>query len=221
MQVQNSPGCGINAQGMPMSKFSFRVTLSQRHFMTQLGQRHAHNTPINKSKGRSTHLTITAAIFKLGRAIPRPSLGVQDFGAGPMLSLCPGTGTCIASFDDGDDVTYAPPLTYNPPDGRGSHSPVSQGEAMAELLAVVQELKPSGYTPHIVEQTEDYLYLEYASRIAGLIDDVEFWFRPGPGCQVEYRSASRGPAVDPKVNHKRIQAIRMELEKKGWRSTGY
>ncbi|GLI70431.1 hypothetical protein VaNZ11_015339 [Volvox africanus] len=220
MQFQRSPRCGTIAQGMGISNFPFIIALVPRRLVAQVGQRHGDNTPIDKSKLSSRNAIVPAALFKLGRAIPRPVLGIQDYGAGPMLSLCPNTGTCIASFDEGHDVKYAPPLIYNPPDGRGSHAPVSQGEAMVELLTVVQELKPSGYTPTIVEQTEDYLYLEYSSRIAGLIDDVEFWFRPGPECLVEYRSASRGPAVDANVNHKRILAIRTALEKKGWRSRG-
>lgn len=53
------------------------------------------------------------------------------------------------------------------------------------------------------------------------IDDVEFWFKPGPGSRVEYRSASRIGESDGDINRKRIRAIRQELEKKGWRSVGF
>lgn len=53
------------------------------------------------------------------------------------------------------------------------------------------------------------------------IDDVEFWFKPGPGSRVEYRSASRIGESDGDINRKRIRAIRKELEKKGWASVGY
>ena len=55
----------------------------------------------------------------------------------------------------------------------------------------------------------------------GFIDDVEFYFpadRPG---QVEYRSASRIGESDGDANRKRIKALRVELQKKGWRSIGY
>ncbi|KAG2498591.1 hypothetical protein HYH03_003342 [Edaphochlamys debaryana] len=93
---------------------------------------------------------------------------------------------------------------------------------MAELVEAVMKLKPSGFAPTIIDQTEDYLYVEYESPLFGFIDDVEFWFRPGPEARVEYRSCSRvGEADVANINRKRIKAIREELETKGWRSTGF
>lgn len=53
------------------------------------------------------------------------------------------------------------------------------------------------------------------------IDDVEFWFKAGPGARVEYRSASRLGFRDGNVNRKRIKALRQALERKGWASTGF
>lgn len=58
---------------------------------------------------------------------------------------------------------------------------------MQELAEVVATLKPDGFTPRIVTQTNDYLYAEFESPTFGFIDDVEFWFKPGPGARVEYR----------------------------------
>ncbi|XP_034709286.1 uncharacterized protein LOC117932248 isoform X2 [Vitis riparia] len=51
-----------------------------------------------------------------------------------------------------------------------------------------------------------------------IVDDVEFWFPPGKKPIVEYRSASRLGNFDFEVNRKRIKALRLELEKKGWAS---
>lgn len=53
------------------------------------------------------------------------------------------------------------------------------------------------------------------------IDDVEFWFKPGKGSRVEYRSASRIGESDGNINRKRIKTIRQALETKGWASTGF
>ena len=39
--------------------------------------------------------------------------------------------------------------------------------------------------------------------------------------EVEYRSASRLGDSDFDINRKRIKAIRLELQKKGWASTGF
>jgi uncharacterized protein (DUF1499 family) len=38
---------------------------------------------------------------------------------------------------------------------------------------------------------------------------------------VEYRSASRIGESDGDINRKRIRTIRKELEKKGWKSSGF
>lgn len=38
---------------------------------------------------------------------------------------------------------------------------------------------------------------------------------------VEYRSASRIGESDGDINRKRIKAIRLELQKKGWQSIGF
>lgn len=91
-------------------------------------------------------------------------------------------------------------------------------EAMEELLQVIKTTKPDKYTPRIVEKKDDYVHVEYESPILGIVDDVEFWFPPGKKPIVEYRSASRLGNFDFEVNRKRIKALRLELEKKGWAS---
>ena len=92
---------------------------------------------------------------------------------------------------------------------------------MEELVAAVAASKPDGFTPTIVKQEADYLYVEYQSPFFGFVDDVEFYFPPGPGSRVEYRSASRLGADDASANRKRIKALREALQKKGWRSIGF
>lgn len=94
-----------------------------------------------------------AALFTFG-AVERPKgLGIKDYGNGvKTLNLCPSTPNCIATSEEGNDVThYTPPLysivsctfggfelrLYNPEDGRGRSNPATQKEAMAELVAVV------------------------------------------------------------------------------------
>jgi len=116
-----------------------------------------------------------------------------------------------------------PAWTYNPEEGRGKKKPATQAQAMQELTDVVSKLTPDGFTPKIIKQTDDYLYAEYQSPTFGFIDDVEFYF-PVTGTQpytVEYRSASRIGESDGDINRKRIKAIRLELQKKGWKSLGY
>ncbi|XP_058085665.1 uncharacterized protein LOC131233080 isoform X3 [Magnolia sinica] len=107
---------------------------------------------------------------------------------------------------------------YNPEEGRGKKKPVSKEEAMAELLQVIKSTKPDRFTPRVVEKNDNYIRVEYESPIMGFVDDVEFWFPPGKKSIVEYRSASRLGNYDFDVNRKRIKALRLGLEKKGWAS---
>lgn len=46
-------------------------------------------------------------------------------------------------------------------------------------MEVVSSTTPDGFTPKIIKQTDDYLYVEYESPTFGFIDDCEFWFKPG------------------------------------------
>jgi hypothetical protein len=39
---------------------------------------------------------------------------------------------------------------------------------MDELVSVVSELKPDGFTPTIIKRGEDYLYVEYQSPTFGV-----------------------------------------------------
>jgi len=137
------------------------------------------------------------------------------------LALCPTTDNCIATSEFANDpFHYAPPLIYNPEDGRGQTKPVSQAQAMEELASVVGTIMPDKFTPNIVTQTKDYLYAEFTSPTFGFVDDVEFWFPSDKPGTVEYRSASRIGETDFNINRQRIKAIRQALEKKGWVSAG-
>ena len=116
---------------------------------------------------------------------------------------------------------YVPQWTYNPEEGRGTKNPATPEQAMQELVDVVEGTSPDGFTPKIVKRTGDYLHVEYESPTFGFIDDFEAYFpKEKPGI-VEYRSASRIGESDGDINRKRIKALRLELQKKGWKSIGY
>nr|GLL34451.1 uncharacterized protein LOC109156120 [Ipomoea trifida] len=152
---------------------------------------------------------------QMGRSGPKPNyLGVQKSPLG--LALCPATNNCISTSENISDLThYAPPWNYNPEEKRGK---VSREKAMKELVEVIKSTKPDKSTPKIVEKKDDYVRVEYESPILGLVDDVEFWFSPGKKPLVQYRSASRKGSYDFDANRKRIKALRLALEKKGWSS---
>ncbi|XP_002974431.2 uncharacterized protein LOC9658373 isoform X1 [Selaginella moellendorffii] len=168
---------------------------------------------------QSSGLASLAAIFNFSGTRP-DYLGIQKNP--PSLALCPPTPNCISTSEEANDPShYVPPWTYNPEDGRGRKNPATREQAMKELLAVISSTKPENYTPNIVKNTDDYVYVEYQSPYLGFVDDVEFWFPPGNRSLVEYRSASRVGSSDFDANRKRIRALRKALEKKGWQSIGF
>ncbi|GLU00483.1 hypothetical protein SLE2022_178500 [Rubroshorea leprosula] len=163
---------------------------------------------------RSSELAVIGAVFNLSGKKP-DYLGVQKNP--PALALCPATKNCVSTSENIADLThYAPPWNYN--GGVNRKKPVSKDVAMEELIQVIKSTKPDKFNPKIVERKDDYVRVEYESPILGLVDDVEFWFPPGKNSIVEYRSASRIGNFDFDINRKRIKALRLELEKKGWAS---
>ncbi|EEC76579.1 hypothetical protein OsI_14420 [Oryza sativa Indica Group] len=164
---------------------------------------------------RSSELATLAAIFHLSGTKPR-YLGVQK--SPPSLALCPATNNCVSTCEDiTDSIHYAPPWNYNPKDGRRA-KPITKHEAINQLIQVVTQTKPDNFTPRLVEKTDDYVRVEYESPIFGFVDDVEFWFPPGNKSIVQYRSASRSGFIDFNANKKRVKALRLALENKGWAS---
>ncbi|XP_073290582.1 uncharacterized protein [Primulina huaijiensis] len=165
---------------------------------------------------RSSEIAVLGAIFHFSGTKPN-YLGVQKNP--PSLALCPATNNCVSTSENVSDRShYAPPWDYNPEEGRGSKNPASKEQAMKELLDVIKSTKPENFSPKVTEKTDDYVRVEYESPIMGFVDDVEFWFPPGKKSIVQYRSASRLGNFDFDVNRKRIKALRLALEKKGWAS---
>lgn len=125
---------------------------------------------------------------------PNPG-GVQ---AG-TLSPCPDSPNCVVSQDADPDHAIAP-IPYQ----------VSREQARATLqdvLSVVPRTKT-------VEQTDDYIYAESASRLLGFVDDVEFYL-PADEPVIHMRSASRMGESDLGVNRRRLEQIRLALQELG------
>lgn len=84
-----------------------------------------------------------------------------------------------------------------------------RGDAAASIAAVrAAALALPGAT--VVEQRDDYLYVQFTTRLMRYVDDAEFWVDPTAGV-VQVRSASRLGASDLGANRQRIEAIRAAL----------
>ena len=167
-------------------------------------------------------LALGALLGGGGGGRPR-DLGVQDYGGGrKSLGLCPPAPSCVSTAEDpADRAHYVPPWNFNPALGRGGPlgPQVSLRQAMAELEEAVAACRADGFSAKVVARRGDYLGAEFRGRWPlGGVDDVEFWFPPGEGSRVEFRSASRAGGDDGGVNRRRVRALRQALEAKGWRS---
>ncbi|MGF1481767.1 MAG: DUF1499 domain-containing protein [Cyanophyceae cyanobacterium] len=118
----------------------------------------------------------------------RPSnLGVK---AG-NLSLCPGTPNCVNS------------QSSNPKSKIEPLPPV----AIPQLRQTIEGMERTT----IVEETENYLYAEFKSKLMGFVDDVEFYLDRDANV-LHVRSASRLGQSDLGVNRKRVEEIRAKLQ---------
>lgn len=114
-------------------------------------------------------------------------LGVKD----GQLAPCPDTPNCVNSQSE-DSQSSIEPL---PPVDISQLSKVIKGMERTE----------------IIEQTDNYLYAEFTSKIMGFVDDVEFYRDPEANI-LHVRSASRLGQSDLGVNRKRVEAIRAKLK---------
>ena len=117
----------------------------------------------------------------------RPNdLGVNN----GKLKACPGSPNCVNSQSDDPQSKIAP----------------LPGVAISKIKEVVQDMERT----KIVEETDNYLYAEFTSKLMGYVDDVEFYLDNSANV-VHVRSASRLGQSDLGVNRKRVEEIRDKL----------
>jgi uncharacterized protein (DUF1499 family) len=128
-------------------------------------------------------------VLMVGCSGTRPTtLGLQEGRMAP----CPKSPNCV-STQSTDAKHGIEPLAYT----------TSIEDARHRLLTIVRSTPRAS----LVTQEEDYLHVEYKSRIFGFIDDVEFLF-DDENKIIHFRSASRKGYSDLGVNRKRMEQIR-------------
>ncbi|MBN9691721.1 MAG: DUF1499 domain-containing protein [Verrucomicrobia bacterium] len=108
------------------------------------------------------------------------------------LAPCGEKPNCVCSQDDRPEH-FIEPLTF-------TNAP---SEAWARLVSVV--LNQPRTT--LVQETPEYLRVEFRSRLFRFVDDVEFLLQP-TNRTIEVRSASRVGHSDLGVNRARVERIR-------------
>ncbi|MEL6130232.1 MAG: DUF1499 domain-containing protein [Cyanobacteria bacterium J06628_4] len=128
---------------------------------------------------------------------PPTDIGIH----GTQLSSCPPSPNCVSSAAaNDDDEHYIAPLDYTAEPG-----------AVRDKLVAILENQPR---TNVIEQTDDYILVEFTSRLMGFVDDAEFYFLPD-GHTVAMRSAARLGESDLGVNRRRLEQFRLALQSLG------
>ena len=123
----------------------------------------------------------------IAQRAPRPDrLGVVS---GKLLP-CPDTPNCVSSIEG------ALPYTYS-----GNRS-----DSHTALLATLREWPRTT----IVQSTDEYIHVEFRSRVFNFIDDGEFYL-PSDQNVIHYRSAARMGRSDLSANGTRAKEIGIKL----------
>lgn len=124
-----------------------------------------------------------------------PKLGVIN----GQLTPCPQTPNCVSSQAT-DTAHFIAPIEF-------------LGTAKEAQDRLVQLLKDWTRTKIILVE-EDYIRVEFTSRIFRFVDDVEFYFGSAEAGQkvIQVRSASRIGRSDLGANRNRVEQIRTKFQ---------
>lgn len=139
--------------------------------------------------------TVISLFIVLGGCVSEtPILGVEQ----GKLTQCPSKPNCVNS-QAGNSEHFIESINVNK----------TQLETKNLLLKVISDRKNTV----LKEVRDDYIKVEFLSKIFGFTDDVEFYFPVinSNTTIVHVRSASRVGYSDFGVNRKRIEAIRDEI----------
>ena len=119
----------------------------------------------------------------------RPSsIGIKNGSLAP----CPGRPNCVSS-KAGDRRHFVEPFAYT----------TNQGEAFEVLKRVLSTQERAT----VVEERDNYIYVEFKTKLFRFVDDVEFFF-PVDEPVIHVRSASRLGYSDMGLNRRRVEHLR-------------
>ena len=134
-------------------------------------------------------------LLVMSLAAPTPgNLGVRN----GRLAACPGSPNCVSTQAENQEHWIEPLQTEAHDDG-----------VISLLVEIVREMPRTT----VVEQTGEYLRVEFRSRLFRFCDDVEFYHDRRSGL-VHFRSASRVGHSDLGVNRRRMEQIRAEYQRR-------
>ena len=136
-------------------------------------------------------IVLLSFTFLMGCSATIPKLGANS----GQLMPCPSKPNCVSSYAT-DKQHFIEPINFTG----------TRQDAQDRLLGILKALKQT----KIIVVQENYIRVEFISKIFQFIDDVEFYFPSTNRDQISInvRSASRVGYSDFGVNQKRIEQIR-------------
>jgi len=136
-------------------------------------------------------LVLLSLTFLMGCSATFPKLGIMN----DELISCPNKPNCVSSQAT-DTEHYIQPIHF-------TGTPQDAQDRLLQILNALERTK-------IIAVQENYIRVEFTSKIFQFIDDVEFYF-PATNTEhiiIHFRSASRIGYSDLGANQKRIEQIR-------------
>ena len=124
---------------------------------------------------------------------PPTNIGVTN----GKLADCAATPNCVNSQAPASDSQHA-------------IAPLAMSGELATTIANLKQVIQAMPDTNIIKETNNYLYVEFTSKLMRFVDDVEFYL-DNDTKMIQVRSASRLGESDLGVNRQRIEAIRAKL----------
>jgi uncharacterized protein (DUF1499 family) len=143
-------------------------------------------------------IVVLALAFILGSnnlfaGTPPINIGVTN----GKLAVCAATPNCVNS--------QAPTI-----DSQHAIAPLAMSGDIPTTIANLKQVIQAMPGTNIIKETNNYLYVEFTSKLMRFVDDVEFYL-DNDTKMIQVRSASRLGESDLGVNRQRIEAIRSKL----------
>ena len=136
-------------------------------------------------------IVLLSFVFMMGCTATLPKLGVIS----DQLTPCPSKPNCVSSQAT-DKENYIQPIDFTG----------TPQDAQVRLIKILNALERT----NIIVVQENYIRVEFRSKLFQFIDDVEFYF-PATNTEhiiINFRSASRIGYSDLGANQKRMEQIR-------------
>ncbi|PCI46331.1 MAG: hypothetical protein COB51_07295 [Moraxellaceae bacterium] len=165
-------------------------------------------TNTNSTSTTSTNTTSTNTVATRTSLLKTASTKIVVLCGFALLTACAGSSAPSLGINEGLFLQCPPsPNCVNSQMKEDSHyiAPIDMSGSIEEKRDVLTKIIASLPRTKLIKSSENYLLVEFESKLMGYVDDVEFLIEAD---QIQVRSASRVGYSDLDANRKRIETIR-------------